>query len=253
MRLMRRVEVCCILFLRAEMSKDVSPNRQIGSFEFAGPRTPAQRPAVGLGQIQVVNQNEATAPLSTGIGDDRQGQGEEEKAAQIDSRADGMGTAMQIAQPVESLQRERQAGQQPDDEQAALVVVADMLQSITIVSIVEAFIFNMPSTLGDATRREVGEPVSLDDIAIRFVLAIAEDTHRFPLQALPRIKVVGVPDLHAIGNVLGIPGPAVGNGSASPRCRVIRADSPAAGRLGANPPFRSMEERGCGNSPSTTT
>lgn len=108
MRLMRRVEVCCILFLRAEMSKDVSPNRQIGSFEFAGPRTPAQRPAVGLGQIQVVNQNEATAPLSTGIGDDRQGQGEEEKAAQIDSRADGMGTAMQIAQPVESLQRERQ-------------------------------------------------------------------------------------------------------------------------------------------------
>jgi len=41
-------------------------------------------------KIRVVNQNEATAPLSTGIGDDRQGQGEEEKAAQIDSRADGM-------------------------------------------------------------------------------------------------------------------------------------------------------------------
>src|SRR5690348_17693307 len=74
---------------------------------------------------------------------------------------------MQIAPPVESLQRERQAGQQPDDEQAALVVVADMLQAITILSIVEAFIFNVPSTLGhvvqtaaaDATRREVGEPV----------------------------------------------------------------------------------------------
>ena len=42
------------------------------------------------GEIQVVNQNEATTPLSTGIGDDRQGQGEEEKTAQIDSRADGM-------------------------------------------------------------------------------------------------------------------------------------------------------------------
>src|ERR1700746_4207131 len=53
----------------------------------------------------------------------------------------------------------------------------------------------------DATRREVGEPVGLDDIAIRFVLAIAEDTHRFPLQAFPRVKVVGVPDLHAIGTV----------------------------------------------------
>src|SRR5437870_13914936 len=58
-----------------------------------------------------------------------------------------------------------------------------MLQSITILSVVEAFIFNVPSTLGhvvqtaaaDATRREVGEPVGLDDIAIRFVLAIAED------------------------------------------------------------------------------
>src|SRR2546430_16892168 len=89
---------------------------------------------------------------------------------------------MQIAQPVESLQRERQAGQQPDDEQAALVVVADMPQSITILSIVEAFIFNVPSTLGhvaqtataDATRREVGEPVGLDDIAIRFVLRSEE-------------------------------------------------------------------------------
>src|SRR5439155_5118520 len=83
-------------------------------------------------------------------------------------------------------------------------------QSITILSIVEAFIFNVPSTLGhvvqtataDATRREVGEPVGLDDIAIRFVLAIAENTHRFPLQAFPRIKVVDVPDLHAIGIVL---------------------------------------------------
>ena len=41
-------------------------------------------------KIQVENQNEATTPLSTGIGDNRQGQGEEEKAAQIDSRADGM-------------------------------------------------------------------------------------------------------------------------------------------------------------------
>src|SRR2546427_5502629 len=40
-----------------------------------------------------------------------------------------------------------------------------------------------------------------DDIAIRFVLAIAENTHRFPLQAFPRIEVVGVPDLHAIGIV----------------------------------------------------
>ena len=44
----------------------------------------------GCGKIQVANQNEATASLSTGIGDDRQGQGEEEKAEQIDSRADGM-------------------------------------------------------------------------------------------------------------------------------------------------------------------
>src|SRR2546430_17621173 len=75
----------------------------------------------GRGKIQVVNQNEATASLSTGIGDDRQGQSEEEKAVQIDGRADGMGTAMQIAQPVESLQREGQAGQQPDDEKAGLV------------------------------------------------------------------------------------------------------------------------------------
>jgi hypothetical protein len=104
----------------------------------------------------------------------------------MDSRADGMGTTMQIAQPVESLQGKRQAGQQPDDEQAALVVAADMFQSIAILSIVEAFIFNLPSTLGHvvqtaaaaALRRQVGEPVGLDDIAPRFVLAIAKDTTR---------------------------------------------------------------------------
>ena len=41
-------------------------------------------------KIQAVNQNEATALFSTGIGEDRQGQGEEEKAAQIDCCADGM-------------------------------------------------------------------------------------------------------------------------------------------------------------------
>lgn len=81
----------------------------------------------GRGKVQVVRQNEATAPPSTGIGDDRQGQGEEEQAVQIDSCTDRMCTAMQIAPPIKSLQRERQASQQPDDEQAALVVVADML------------------------------------------------------------------------------------------------------------------------------
>src|SRR6266566_2040056 len=157
---------------------------------------------------------------------------------------------MQIAQPVESLQRERQAGQQPDDEQAALVVVADMLQSITILSVVEAFIFNVPSTLGhvvqtaaaDATRREVGEPVGLDDIAIRFVLAIAEDPHRFPLQAFPRVKVVGVPDLHAIGTVPEFQGRRLGTEALLRRATTGQPAFPAAWRKGA-----------VANSPSTTT
>ena len=116
---------------------------------------------------------------------------------------------MQVAQTVEPLQGEGQAGQQPDREQAAFVMMADMLESVAVLGIVEAFVFDLPAALGhgvqtataDVTRGEIGQPVGLDDLAVRLMLAIADHAHGVPLQAFPRVKVVGVPDLDAIGAV----------------------------------------------------
>src|SRR5712664_2061646 len=86
-------------------------------------------------------------------------------------------------------------------------MMADMLKSITVLGIVEALIFDLPAALGHgieaaaahATRGEIAEPIGLDDFAIAMVLAITDHAHGVPLQAFPRVKVVGVPDLDAIG------------------------------------------------------
>src|SRR5260370_41357659 len=85
-----------------------------------------------------------------------------------------MRAAMQVPQSVEPFQGEAQAGQQPDQEQAALVVMADMLKSIAILGIVAALIFDLPAARGHrveaaaapAPRGENGWPKRL---------------HRFPL------------------------------------------------------------------------
>ena len=92
------------------------------------------------GKIYGVNETEVTAPIrfSTGIGDHRQRQAELEKAEQIEGGAHHMRATMQVPQTVEPLPCEAQAGQQPDQEQAALVVMADMLKSVAVLGIVEA-------------------------------------------------------------------------------------------------------------------
>src|SRR5258708_146221 len=88
-------------------------------------------------------------------------------------------------------------------------MMADMRKSITGLGIVEALIFDLPATLGHgieaaaahATRGEIAEPIRLDDFAIAMVRAITDHAHGVPLQAFPRGKVAGVPDLHAIAAV----------------------------------------------------
>ena len=66
----------------------------------------------------------------------------------IDGGARRMRAAMQVPQTVEPLQCEGQAGQQPDQEQTALLVMADMLKSIAVLGVVEALIFDLPAALG---------------------------------------------------------------------------------------------------------
>ena len=55
----------------------------------------------------------------------------------INASAHQMRAPMQVPQTVEPLQRDSQAGQQPDEQQAALVVMADMRKSIEVFGIVE--------------------------------------------------------------------------------------------------------------------
>src|SRR2546427_2425852 len=85
-----------------------------------------------------------------------------------------------------------------------------------------------------------------DDIAIRFVLAIAENTHRFPLQAFPRIEVVGVPDLHAIGIVPEYQGRRSGTEALLRRAEKFGQIFLQPGHYRPTRLSRSMEERGRG-------
>src|SRR2546422_4951049 len=81
-----------------------------------------------------------------------------------------------------------------------------MFQPMTILRVVETLILDLPATLGHAVERatahpwggKVGQPESLDDLSVGFVLPVEEDPDRFPAQRLPGVKVVGVPDLDAV-------------------------------------------------------
>ena len=85
--------------------------------------------------------------ISGGIGDDRGRQAKQEKAEQFDGGSHGMHTTMQIPQTKKPLQSETQTGQQPHDEQAAFVMMTKVLESVAVLSVIEALIFDLPSAL----------------------------------------------------------------------------------------------------------
>ena len=117
-----------------------------------------------------------------------------------------MRAAMQIAQSVEAFDGQSQGDQQPSDEQTVGFMMADVLQTVAILGIVEPFILDLPAGFGqaeespgtDLARGKIGEPISFDDLAIRFALAIEEDPYGLPAQGVPRVTVVGVPDLDMV-------------------------------------------------------
>src|SRR5690242_3409843 len=104
-----------------------------------------------------------------------------------------MRTTVQIAEPVEAFDGQSQSDEQPSDEQAAGFMMAQVLQTVAILGIVEPFVLDLPAGFGqteespaaDLARGKIGEPISFDHLAIGFALAIEEDTHRFPAQGFP--------------------------------------------------------------------
>ncbi len=62
----------------------------------------------------------------------------------------GCDATVEIAQAVESFDGQSQAGNQPDQEQAVGVVVADVFQTVAILGVVESLILDLPTALGEA-------------------------------------------------------------------------------------------------------
>ena len=85
-----------------------------------------------------------------------------------------MGAAVQVADAVEPLDDDGQERQQPVEEDGVGVVVADVLDTVAVLGVVEALVFDLPAALGHAVERaasglgggKVGQPVGLDHRAI---------------------------------------------------------------------------------------
>ena len=118
----------------------------------------------------------------------RAGQAEAEEAEEFDSGVNRVGAAVEMAQAIEAFNGQSQAGNQPDEEQAMALVMADMFQAIAILGVVESLIFDLPTALGEAKQRataelaggKIGQPESLADRSIGFVLAVTNDSDRLP-------------------------------------------------------------------------
>lgn len=90
-----------------------------------------------------------------------------------------MGTPMEVTNAIEPLDRQRQGGPQPAEEQAVGLMVADMLQAVAVLGVVETLVLDFPAALADAEyfaaadplAREVGKPERFDHLAVRLVLA----------------------------------------------------------------------------------
>jgi hypothetical protein len=153
-------------------------------------------------------QDSARVPCdrSTGIEVGRAGQAEAEEADKFYGGANRVGAAVEIAQVVEVFDGQGQAGNQPDQQQAVGVVVADVFQAVAILGIIEPLIFDLPTALDEAKQRAAAElargktsqPERLADRTIGFMLAVTKDPHGLPAKRVPRAKVVGVPDFHAV-------------------------------------------------------
>ena len=73
---------------------------------------------------------------------------EAERAYQLNGRAQRMSPAMQRAQPVETFEGEGERHHQPADQHAVGVMATDVFQTVAILGIVEALVFDLLAALG---------------------------------------------------------------------------------------------------------
>ena len=147
----------------------------------------------------------------TGVVGERARQAEPEELPEGDGLKDGVGTPVEVANAVESFDRQGQAGEQPHQEKAVGLMVADVFEAVAVFGVVEPLILDFPATLGhaeddpaaDFVAREVGEPVGLAQGAVGLVLPITNHPHRFPTELSwacrppEEMKISGVPPVGA--------------------------------------------------------
>src|SRR6266404_1065875 len=123
--------------------------------------------------------------------------------------ADWMRAATQIAQAIEPLDGQRQAGEQPDDQQAVGVMMTHMPQTMAVLGIIKSLVFDFPTALGakiehptaDFFLKRIREPEGFDHLTVWFLLPIEQDPHSFPTQTLPGIEVFGIPKFDAVVSI----------------------------------------------------
>src|SRR6266404_3929256 len=97
--------------------------------------------------------------------------------------ADWMRAATQIAQAIEPLDGQRQAGEQPDDQQAVGVMVTHMPQTMAVLGIIKSLVFDFPTALrakiehptADFFLQRIREPEGFDHFTVWFLLPIEQD------------------------------------------------------------------------------
>src|ERR1700751_6389391 len=125
---------------------------------------------------------------SAAVGTCRSGQAQPKQLYQFDSGARLMFAAMQITEAIKPLDAQRQAGQQPGEQQTVGVMVTDVSQSVAVFSVIEPLVFDLPTAFramiehptADCSDWRIGEPESFDNLTVRFLLAVEQHPHGFP-------------------------------------------------------------------------
>src|SRR5213592_3333918 len=150
----------------------------------------------------------STAVVEPGAGRARR-EAQPQPAHQLDGGAHRVSTAVEVAQPVETLETQREKKHEPAHQQTVVVMVAEMLEAVAVLGVVEALVLDLPAALGHAIEgaaadagRSVGEPVGFDHLTVALMLPVAQHPHRGPAQGVPGIEVVGIPQLDPLAVLL---------------------------------------------------
>ena len=85
---------------------------------------------------------------SAGIGRSGGSKAEAEEAKQFHSRVRFVVAAMEMAQAVQAFDGQSQEEQQPANQQAVGMMMSDVFETIAILGVIKALVFDFPARLG---------------------------------------------------------------------------------------------------------